>query len=54
MPRKTISTSSVAHYRQPRRIIFADVSRNATSKIEKSLLRHRYGAQGLVDYENQS
>jgi long-chain acyl-CoA synthetase len=41
-------------YKRPRKIIFADVPRNATGKIEKPLLRRRYGAQGLVDHENQS
>ena len=41
-------------YKRPRKIIFADVPRNATGKIEKPLLRKRYGAQGLVDHENQS
>ena len=40
-------------YKRPRRIIFADVPRNATGKIEKPLLRERYGATGLVDRENQ-
>jgi len=41
-------------YKRPREIIFADVPRNATGKIEKPLLRDRYGATGLVDRENQS
>lgn len=41
-------------YKRPRKIIFAAVPRNATGKIEKPLLRKRYGAQGLVDHENQS
>ncbi|MBR1830523.1 MAG: long-chain fatty acid--CoA ligase, partial [Atopobiaceae bacterium] len=40
-------------YKRPRKIIFADVPRNATGKIDKPLLRERYGATGLVDRENQ-
>lgn len=44
----------IPRYKKLRKIIFADVPCNATSKIGKSLLRRRYGAQGLVDYENQS
>jgi acyl-CoA synthetase (AMP-forming)/AMP-acid ligase II len=41
-------------YKRPRRVIFADVPRNATGKIEKPLLRERYGATALVDKENRS
>ena len=40
-------------YKRPRKIIFADVPRNATGKIEKPLLRERYGATNLVDKENR-
>lgn len=39
-------------YKRPRRIIFADVPRNATGKIEKPYLRKLYGAEGLVREEN--
>ncbi len=35
-------------YKRPRKIIFAEVPRNATGKIEKPLLRERYGASHLV------
>lgn len=35
-------------YKRPRKIIFADVPRNPTGKIEKPKLRERYGAQRLV------
>ena len=35
-------------YKRPRRIIFEDVPRNPTGKIEKPKLRERYGATGLV------
>ncbi len=38
-------------YKRPRKIIFAPVPRNATGKIEKPLLRERYGATGLVGRE---
>ncbi|MCR5178093.1 MAG: acyl--CoA ligase [Lachnospiraceae bacterium] len=41
-------------YKRPRRIIFADVPRNATGKIEKPKLREIYGASNLVDAENRS
>ena len=38
-------------YKRPRRIIFADVPRNPTGKIEKPLLRERYGAERLVEQQ---
>jgi long-chain acyl-CoA synthetase len=40
-------------YKRPREIIFADVPRNPTGKIEKPLLRKKYGAEDLVAAENQ-
>ncbi len=40
-------------YKRPRRIIFADVPRNPTGKIEKPKLRQIYGAVGLVAKQNQ-
>ncbi len=40
-------------YKRPRRIIFADVPRNATGKIEKPKLREIYGGNNLVDRENK-
>ena len=40
-------------YKRPRKIIFANVPRNATGKIEKPLLRETYGAANLVDKENR-
>lgn len=40
-------------YKRPRKVIFAPVPRNPTGKIEKPLLRDRYGATGLVNRENQ-
>lgn len=39
-------------YKRPRRIIFAEVPRNATGKIEKPKLREIYGAMNLVEKEN--
>ena len=38
-------------YKRPKRIIFADVPRNATGKIEKPKLREVYGADRLVDQQ---
>ena len=39
-------------YKRPRQIIFAEVPRNATGKIEKPKLREIYGAMNLVEKEN--
>ncbi len=41
-------------YKRPRKIIFADVPRNPTGKIEKPKLRKIYGGEGLVDSQNKS
>ena len=41
-------------YKRPRKIIFADVPRNPTGKIEKPLLRKMYGGEGLVANQNMS
>ncbi len=41
-------------YKRPRKIIFAPVPRNPTGKIEKPALRAKYGAENLVDRENQA
>ena len=38
-------------YKRPRKIIFADVPRNPTGKIEKPLLRERYKAANLVEQQ---
>jgi acyl-CoA synthetase (AMP-forming)/AMP-acid ligase II len=43
--------SKMPRYKRPRKYIFADVPRNATGKIEKPLLRERYGAERLVKQE---
>ena len=45
---------SLPRYKRPRKIIFADVPRNATGKIEKPKLRRMYGRENLVDYENKA
>ena len=41
-------------YKRPRKVIFADVPRNPTGKIEKPKLRKIYGAEGLVASQNKS
>ncbi len=41
-------------YKRPRRIIFADVPRNPTGKIEKPKLRKLYGGDLLVESQNLS
>lgn len=41
-------------YKRPRKIIFADVPRNATGKIEKPKLRKMYCGESLIERENQS
>lgn len=40
-------------YKRPKKIIFADVPRNATGKIEKPRLRKMYGADKLVEQQNK-
>lgn len=40
-------------YKRPKKIIFADVPRNATGKIEKPVLRKKYGADQLVAQQNR-
>lgn len=39
-------------YKRPKKIIFAEVPRNATGKIEKPALRKKYGADELVAKQN--
>jgi len=41
-------------YKRPHRIIFADVPRNQTGKIEKPKLRALYGAEEIVSEQNRS
>lgn len=40
-------------YQRPRKIIFAEVPRNPTGKIEKPKLRKMYGADNLVAMQNE-
>ena len=40
-------------YKRPRKIIFSDVPRNPTGKIEKPKLREMYGATRLVESQNR-
>ena len=41
-------------YKRPKKIIFADVPRNPTGKIEKPKLRKMYSAENLVMKENKA
>ncbi len=41
-------------YKRPKKIIFADVPRNPTGKIEKPKLRKIYGGDALVNSQNKS
>ena len=45
---------ALPRYKRPKEIIFADIPRNATGKIEKPALRKRYGADKLVAKENMA
>ena len=45
---------ALPRYKRPRKVIFADVPRNPTGKIEKPVLRKRYGATNLVSMENNA
>ena len=45
--------SDLPRYKRPRKIIFADVPRNATGKIEKPKLRETYCGVRLVEAQNQ-
>jgi len=44
---------SLPRYKRPHRVIFTDVPRNATGKIEKPKLRQIYGAEALVAAQNK-
>ncbi|MDR3136160.1 MAG: AMP-binding protein [Coriobacteriales bacterium] len=46
--------TGLPRYKRPRKLIFADVPRNATGKIEKPRLREHYGAAHLVETQNLS
>ena len=44
---------SLPRYQRPRKVIFANVPRNPTGKIEKPLLRKTYGGANLVAQQNE-
>ena len=46
--------ANLPRYKRPRKIIFADVPRNPTGKIEKPKLRDQYCGVRLVEAQNQS
>ena len=43
---------ALPRYQRPRKVIFAEVPRNPTGKIEKPKLRRMYGADQLVAQQN--
>lgn len=43
---------ALPRYKRPRKIIFADIPRNPTGKIEKPKLREMYGANRLIAEQN--
>ena len=45
--------TQLPRYKRPKKIILAEVPRNATGKIEKPALRKKYGAERLVEQENK-
>lgn len=45
--------ADLPRYKRPRKIIFTDVPRNATGKIEKPKLRELYCGVRLVEAQNQ-
>ncbi len=44
---------ALPRYKRPRKIIFADIPRNPTGKIEKPKLREIYGGVNLVESQNK-
>lgn len=44
----------MARYKRPKKVIFADIPRNPTGKIEKPVLRKIYCVENLVAKENES
>ena len=45
--------TGLQRYKRPKEVIFAEVPRNATGKIEKPALRKKYGADRLVEQQNK-
>ncbi len=52
-PRSWSSAWTLPRYKRPRRIIFDNVPRNATGKIDKPALRRAYHVEGLVQAETE-
>ena len=46
--------NDLPRYKRPRKIIFAEVLRNATGKIDKPRLRERYNSVRLVEEQNKA
>jgi acyl-CoA synthetase (AMP-forming)/AMP-acid ligase II len=44
---------ALPRYKRPRKIIFADVPRNPTGKIEKPVLRKKYCGESVVAQQNE-
>lgn len=44
----TLASNGLPRYKRPRKVIFAEIPRNPTGKIEKPTLRKRYGSGSLV------
>ena len=42
------ASNGLPRYKRPRKIIFAEIPRNPTGKIEKPTLRKRYGSGSLI------
>ena len=45
--------NGLSRYKRSHKIIFADIPRNPTGKIEKPKLRRMYGGEGLVASQNR-
>ena len=45
--------TGLPRYKRPKEVIFAEVPRNATGKIERPALRKKYGADRLVEQQNK-
>jgi len=45
--------TALPRYKRPRRIIFANVPRNPTGKIEKPRLREKYCGGSLVEAQTE-
>lgn len=46
--------ATLPRYKRPRKIIFDKVPRNPTGKIEKPVLRQRYGVDKVVAKQTKS